>query len=345
LFTSTGLAQTVQQDFTDVHFSDTKHGWILSHTGEKTFVLRTVDSGKTWQSQPVSDLLMRIKFADSNIGWGVGAKGTILRTSDGGRTWETQQSGTTNALYDLFITDHDHVWVSGNHGALLKTDNGGESWVVRNVGADMALTGISFVGVERGWVIGYGAIFSTTDGGITWKRQSSGEWKQLSGVLFTDEKAGWINTMGTSFLKTVDGGMSWQEIVIPGIGTRAIMSFVDSHHGWIALSKGGSTGSNKPYPESTVLITRDGGKAWKKVFHLTSKRGNRAWIFDIFFLDESNGWAVGSDGLYLRTTDGGEHWEKKYLPRTSSNNSFNRSGNSAAFIRQLGCLVRCVPPG
>jgi hypothetical protein len=32
-------------------------------------------------------------------------------------------------------------------------------------------------------------------------------------------------------------------------------------------------------------------------------------------------------------------------PLPASNNSFNRSGNSAAFIRQLGCLFRYVPPG
>jgi hypothetical protein len=35
----------------------------------------------------------------------------------------------------------------------------------------------------------------------------------------------------------------------------------------------------------------------------------------------------------------------EWLRRTKPNKSFDRSGNSAAFIRQLGCLVRCVPPG
>jgi hypothetical protein len=34
----------------------------------------------------------------------------------------------------------------------------------------------------------------------------------------------------------------------------------------------------------------------------------------------------------------------RWFYETQSNNSFNASGNSAAFIRQLECLFGCVPP-
>ena len=36
-----------------------------------------------------------------------------------------------------------------------------------------------------------------------------------------------------------------------------------------------------------------------------------AWLKDVYFLDERNGWIVGSGGTFLTTEDGGETWTKK----------------------------------
>lgn len=33
-----------------------------------------------------------------------------------------------------------------------------------------------------------------------------------------------------------------------------------------------------------------------------------AWLRDVYFIDESKGWIVGSDGTMLSTLDGGDHW-------------------------------------
>ncbi|MGE3465732.1 MAG: YCF48-related protein, partial [Pyrinomonadaceae bacterium] len=35
-----------------------------------------------------------------------------------------------------------------------------------------------------------------------------------------------------------------------------------------------------------------------------------AWYKDIFFLNETHGWIVGSDGVFISTTDGGSTWMK-----------------------------------
>lgn len=320
VFSSGATAQTPGLNLVEVHFSDPMHGWILSHTANETFVFRTIDSGKTWQAKSESDLLIKLRFANAQLGWAVGAKGTIVLTSDGGHTWQAQKSGSTETLYDLFILDCTHVWVSGNKGTLLSTDDGGKHWLTHNVGLDIALSGVTFVG-RNGWAIGYGAIFSTTDGGQTWTTQGSGEWKQLSSIALANNYVGWITTAGSSILRTLDGGTTWQELVVPGAG-KASISFIDPQNGWAALSRGGSTGSSKGpntlYPESSVLVTQDGGNTWEKIYHLKSRRNFTSWISDIFFLNRANGWAVGGDGLYLRTVDGGRHWEESYLSQKSS---------------------------
>ncbi len=43
--------------------------------------------------------------------------------------------------------------------------------------------------------------------------------------------------------------------------------------------------------------------------------GTMAWLRSVYFLDQNHGWAAGSNGVLLRTIDGGETWQK-LLPLT-----------------------------
>jgi len=38
--------------------------------------------------------------------------------------------------------------------------------------------------------------------------------------------------------------------------------------------------------------------------------GTLSWLKDIFFLDNTKGWIVGSGGMMLSTIDGGHNWSK-----------------------------------
>jgi photosystem II stability/assembly factor-like uncharacterized protein len=49
--------------------------------------------------------------------------------------------------------------------------------------------------------------------------------------------------------------------------------------------------------------TRDGGLTWTTVTLPTPK-----WLRNIFFLNATTGWAVGDDGMIIKTTDGGNTW-------------------------------------
>ena len=42
--------------------------------------------------------------------------------------------------------------------------------------------------------------------------------------------------------------------------------------------------------------------------------GTLAWLHSVFFLDQDRGWAVGSKGALLFTTDGGKNWKAKPRP-------------------------------
>lgn len=49
--------------------------------------------------------------------------------------------------------------------------------------------------------------------------------------------------------------------------------------------------------------------AWTK-----QKSGTLAWLRAVYFLDQQRGWAVGSSGVLLSTTDGGENWKPLRRP-------------------------------
>ena len=152
----------------------------------------------------------------------------------------------------------------------------------------------------------------------TWAVKSSAEWKNLSSVAFVNQNLGWI-AVGPVILKTTDGGKTWDEILPPSQGQLAALSFVDGQHGWIAKSRGqeGSIvhipGNDNVSSESFVLATTDSGQTWQTAFHVTSHVDHSAWILNMFFLNRTNGWAVGRNGLILRTEDGGKSWQKTEL--------------------------------
>src|SRR5207247_7834834 len=72
--------------------------------------------------------------ADGQRGWAVGNGGTILRSIDSGNTWNTQKGGTKETLNSvLFSSDSQRGWTMGGGGTILSTTNGGEAWDAVNL--------------------------------------------------------------------------------------------------------------------------------------------------------------------------------------------------------------------
>jgi photosystem II stability/assembly factor-like uncharacterized protein len=58
--------------------------------------------------------------------------------------------------------------------------------------------------------------------------------------------------------------------------------------------------------DALIMTSGDGGNTWTREFFDPERQQA---VMDIFFTDEDNGVAIGTYGLYLKTTDGGENWE------------------------------------
>ncbi len=54
-----------------------------------------------------------------------------------------------------------------------------------------------------------------------------------------------------------------------------------------------------------ILVSRDGGTSWTQ-----SRVPTRSMLTGVFFIDPEHGWAVGHDGVVLRTLGGPDEWER-----------------------------------
>ncbi len=102
-----------------------------------------------------------------------------------------------------------------------------------------------------------------------------------------------------------DQGASWRQVAVPTTRTLTALCFVDERQGWAVGHDG------------VILATRDAGSSWTLqrdemgVQARPERSGEPPYappLMAVWFADPGRGIAVGADGLYLETRDGGRHW-------------------------------------
>jgi photosystem II stability/assembly factor-like uncharacterized protein len=268
-----------------VQFIDAQHGWRVISSE----VLRTTDGGLTWESRLKMPYDAKFPynsfyFVDSMTGWVVTGGGIIWHTSDGGVTWEQQKTEVRARLNDIYFINSYCGWIVGNTGIVLRTCDGGNTWESGHVGVEYALGNVQFFNENVGRVVG-----------VSIAHSSNGEPK--SDVI----------------LHSIDGGRSWSvQANLGNSGSVRDLLFINQTRGW-------SVGKN-----GLIMRTSDGGKSWTR-----QQSGTLMHLNSVSFIDENTGWAVGgwdeddlykdetgkpregwNQGIILRTTNGGQTWEK-----------------------------------
>ncbi len=241
----------------------------------------TLSAQGTWESvnSPTDKYLRSVYFVDSLNGWAVGDSGTIIQSSNGGVDWVAQNSKTTNNIYDVFFLNKNLGWAS--------------SWNVSNVP----------FGTE---------LLKTTDGGINWsKRYYPEENYFINCILFTDSLKGWMGGKPYPMVKTTNGGNTWQHAVIDSSVFAFFpvkdIKFYNSQYGYASggvLEYGG-----------VIWNTTNGGDLWNAI-DPSFAPADPFWQIHLF--DSLNVIGVGGDFEFfgvgmIRTSDGGLHWDYKYI--------------------------------
>lgn len=125
----------------------------------------------------------------------------------------------------------------------------------------------------------------------------------LTGVHFPAPEKGWaVGGLGT-IRHTNDGGATWKTQRSNTDYALEKVYFLDKRRGFAV---GGRPRSQRVAISGTagaILATADGGENWQTVL-----RDEAAHLFDICFVGDDVGYAVGGCGVALKTTDGGETW-------------------------------------
>src|SRR5438128_276679 len=292
---STRVAPT-GQDLNTVYFLDSKRGWV---GGDKGFLSRTDDGGRTWVQQAVAttDAINDIYFRDKEDGFLI-AGSTIFVTHDSGIRWSEARhfgpkefNGATVELYSVRFASKKRGWVVGSiskrdqviDSILVYTEDGGETWTRRRAPSRLELIAIDFHDEKRGWIAGAGGtILKTVDGGQTWTTQNSGTTATVYHLDFRDDKKGWAVGERGTILRTTDGGEHWEPVAVRARSTLLSVQFVSDDKGW-AVGRSG-----------TILRTSDGGRTWVQQESVTKQN-----LYALFF-NKKNWWAVGADGMVLR---------------------------------------------
>jgi photosystem II stability/assembly factor-like uncharacterized protein len=307
-----------------VVFTDSQTGWIVGGETAGYIILHTSDGGNNWfeQDSDSTACLKSVFFIDFSKGWAVGENGTILYTDNGGMAWISQWFGSQYIDFnEVFFIDSMNGWITSESG-LYKTTNGGLNW---NEHISGEFESVFFLDQNEGWASSYvwgymsksGILLHTNDAFNTWDTLpqnnkdeffSSGFYSIYfknpgNGWMLNYEcySGGWVGGCSFGLITTADGGDSWENIDLPASKGLNALCFTPEGKGCLVGSHG------------IVLSTTN----WEDQWNLNSQ-GNYLWFYSIDFSDNTNGWAVGCEGVnsywgdygstIAHTSDGGTTW-------------------------------------
>lgn len=95
-----------------------------------------------------------------------------------------------------------------------------------------------------------------------------------------------------------DNASSWRNAPSPTSALLTAVFFVDSLHGWCVGH------------DAVILRTEDGGEHWQLVFSAPDKQEP---LFDVWFRNSNDGFAVGAYGSFYESHDSGKTWQRKQI--------------------------------
>lgn len=271
---------------------------VRPQTGE---ILKTEDGGANWTvkyTPPGPDMnLFRIEAIDLVHVWAVDWQGHVVKTADGGESWSVVDLGVSD-LSSVSAVDASTGWVVGTKGNIIKTGDGWQHWASQDAGTPApSLRWVFAVNGSTAWAVGDGGvILKTSDGGNHWSPQidtAKGFTGNVRRVSAVSADTAWVIEKG--LYKTTDGGSSWKAVVLPPNANVKDVTALNANDVWVALDSSG-TGS--------IYKSSDGGATWNLQY--TAPAG--VSLSEVYAVNASVAWAIGTGGFVAKTVDGGMNW-------------------------------------
>ena len=246
-----------------------------------------------------------------------------------------------DTLRDTIDLDDSNIWVYRNSGT---TDN--------LIIAEFVNQNNGFIGGGPSGTSGDGVILSSGDRGTTWQVASTSVGTSgfggsgVYGLAFQDAQNAFAVGDGQNVLHSMDGGHTWTGT--PSGSTFFLRSlwFLDYKTGFFGTSDPANNG-NGAGADGEIWRTTDGGVSWNLV---ASTNGG---IYEIRFINPSNGVALGRFGVAYWTSDGGATWNQGTTDQTGNTSLIGRAafttgstGFAACYLAQTqGAILRTDDEG
>ncbi len=190
----------------------------------------------------------------------------------------------------------------GERGLIALSDNNGMSWRQADVPASVTLTAVCFATPLKGWVVGHaGIVLHSRDGGETWEKQLDGR-QAAELALEAARNRTQQGPADPEFARQLD---SAQLLVDDGPDKPFFdIYFEDDQNGFIAGAY------------NLFFRTGNGGKTWQPWMNHVENPGE-LHLYEIC----RNGddlYMAGEQGLFLRSSDGGNSFTALSMPYNGS---------------------------
>ena len=235
--------------------------------------------------------LLSIDFIDDDNGYVIGAN-QIFKTSDGGANWELNYEGELSmSLRDVFALDNETAFAVGE-------DKDSESSLLLRTG----------------------------DNGMTWTQIPLANYSTLTSILFTSPQIGYCTAERGRILKTIDGGLTWENKSEGLIVTNNVFISVDFANDTFGIAVGDRvdpTGGS-----SFITKTENGGDSWELLFHYPDLDPRK---ISVFFSDEETFYLLESDGMF-RIDSCGQNWTNTDPEFKFQNREIFFTDNSTGYV-------------
>ncbi len=317
--------------------------WMPAHAQAQAPAITVVP-----QDSNSSASLRGLSVVSDRVVWTSGENGTVLRTLDSGETWNDVSVPKSNGLdfrsLHAFDANHALVISAGSPAITFLTKDGGKTWsdTYQNDHADVFVDAIAFWDGNQGLAFGDPMdgrllLVETKDGGQIWAdrqgpKTEPGEaaFAASCSCLATQGKSNvWIGLGGgleetksrARVLRSQDRGATWSAATTPMVASASGGIF--SLTFWSA-QQGIAVGGDFEAPDdstSTICLTNDGGITWS-VPTGTLPRGYRSAVAEWnelakelakesgnVRLDNRRLVCVGTNGSDL-SVDSGQSWRR-----------------------------------
>ena len=328
--------------------------WVAA--GEKGTLFRTSDYGNTWSqifNSIGSSTINLITFASSSVGYAVSKtdfnndSAYVIKTTDAGLTWNkvTAFYWFNGIRIQFFDEQNGYIATSYN---LKRTTNGGLTWFDQPHPISGFSFDIYFPSTAIGYGVGENIVFKTTDGGNNWAViDTLPDLIFIVNIHFINNTVGYaVSSVNNSKLyKTTNGGLDWFEVFnsnypiyrvhssptdsnyVTVVGESILYESTNAGNTWITFfpSPNGSFdyrfNSVRYFNNNKAIGVTDYGNIYGKTDNgwQLFQDWKREHINSLYFINNSEGFAVDSKGGINYTYDEGENWSRFQVPYFENN--------------------------